>query len=201
MCSDEKQKSCPDFFLPVLGRKCFICCVCANICMHSTMCLPKALFLCAQLVTGKLNPSLQKGVATMHSVVRSKGFVWVSSQWQNALYWSHAGAHFEMQPLGMWWAATARSKWPDAGDQNSDEVHKILEEFDVEGGVHGDRRQELVFIGVGMDQAQIEGLLDACLLTDTELEAVKQKFSSSLPADPVCVKLADSGQRLLVEKA
>jgi hypothetical protein len=103
-----------------------------------------------------------------------------------------------MQPLGMWWAATARSKWPESGDENSEEVVKIMEEFDVDGGPYGDRRQELVFIGVGMEQAKIEELLDACLLTDEELEAAKATFSS-LPSDPVAVKLADSGRRLLLD--
>jgi len=33
----------------------------------------------------------------------------------------------------------------------------------------GDRRQEIVFIGIGMDEATLRRSLDACLLTDAEM--------------------------------
>ena len=34
----------------------------------------------------------KESLSTLHSVVRSKGFVWVANHPENALYWSHAGA-------------------------------------------------------------------------------------------------------------
>jgi len=49
----------------------------------------------------------------------------------------------------MWWAATALNVWPDGGDNTSNDVAKVLDEFDL-GTRWGDRRQELVFIGIGM---------------------------------------------------
>jgi hypothetical protein len=41
----------------------------------------------------------------------------------------------------------------------------ILADFDL-GSDYGDRRQEIVFIGAGMDRAAIETQLDSALLTD-----------------------------------
>ena len=49
----------------------------------------------------------------------------------------------------MWWAATALNVWPDEGDNTSNDVAKVLDEFDLSTR-WGDRRQELVFIGIGM---------------------------------------------------
>ena len=60
-------------------------------------------------------------------------------------------------------------------------------EKDVEGE-YGDRRQELVFIGSGMDEATLTETLDGCLLTDSEMRLGIEKwptaFSSPWPNWP-----------------
>ena len=101
-------------------------------------------------------------------VLRSKGFMWVAPESNVAYYWSHAGKHLEVSELGRWWAAVPREDWPEAHHAS------ILEDFDEEGG-QGDRRQELVFIGAGLDEAAITEALDACLLTDEEQAASSAK--------------------------
>jgi len=42
----------------------------------------------------------------------------------------------------------------------------VLKDFE---GALGDKRQEIVFMGSGMDQKAIRAALDACLLTDKEM--------------------------------
>ena len=59
--------------------------------------------------------------------------------------------------------AVPDADWPDAQPQRA----MILSDF---ASAYGDRRQEIVFIGAGMDQRAIEAALDAALLTDEELE-------------------------------
>ena len=95
------------------------------------------------------------------TVLRSKGFVWVAPEGSVAYYWSHAGRHVELSELGRWWAAVPREDWPEAHHAS------ILDDFDKEGE-DGDRRQEIVFIGAGLDEAAIAAALDACLLADGE---------------------------------
>ena len=42
----------------------------------------------------------------------------------------------------------------------------------------GDRRQELVFIGVGYDEQKIRDSLDECLLTDGEMESYRAQLNN-----------------------
>lgn len=37
------------------------------------------------------------------TVLRSKGFMWMSNSHSTAYYWSHAGQHFEIRDEGDWW--------------------------------------------------------------------------------------------------
>lgn len=94
------------------------------------------------------------------TLVRSKGFIWLANNHMDAFLWSHAGSYFEVKKHGMWWSAIDKEDWP------SEDVADI--EAEVEGKF-GDRRQELVFIGIGIDETAMVAELDACLLTDEEM--------------------------------
>ena len=39
----------------------------------------------------------------IRAVLRSKGFMWMDSQHDQAFYWSHAGQHFEIRDEGDWY--------------------------------------------------------------------------------------------------
>ena len=91
--------------------------------------------------------------------------------------WSQAGRVTEVSPTAFWWDTVPPDEWPDDPESRAG----ILCQFE---GEYGDRRQELVFIGRELDENAIRGALDACLLTDAELNAgpeVWLEFPDPLP--------------------
>lgn len=106
-----------------------------------------------------LNQELDEGL--LSGVLRSKGLMWISSRNEWAYDWSQAGCSIRMNPAGFWWAAAPEEEWPT----DPEEIKEIRSRLK---GEHGDRHQELVFIGTGLDQQRVEQALDHCLLTDLE---------------------------------
>eukprot|EP01043_Picozoa_sp_COSAG02_P067072 COSAG02_NODE_10650_length_1891_cov_18.488839_1_plen_257_part_00 len=106
---------------------------------------------------GKSEPAAQQSEETgatgpLSTVIRSKGFSWLATHHTAAIYWSHAGTHFELKNVGTWWASADMATLP--GGKLPDAV---AEDFE---GEFGDRRQEIVFIGVNMDKDAITDALD-----------------------------------------
>jgi G3E family GTPase len=97
-------------------------------------------------------------------VLRSKGFVWLASRFDLAGIWSHAGGSASCEAAGLWYAALPVGEWPE-DDETRTQIQKDWAE------PWGDRRQELVFIGVGMDEAELRAKLDDALVTSNELAA------------------------------
>ncbi|CAM5208876.1 GTP-binding protein OS=Castellaniella sp OX=1955812 GN=EPN31_08205 PE=3 SV=1 [Castellaniella denitrificans] len=95
-------------------------------------------------------------------VVRSKGFYWLATHPAMAGSWSQAGAVVRHGPAGYWWAAVPPNRWP----QDPETVRLIRAKWDERVG---DARQELVLIGMDMDERALRAGLDACLLTDEEM--------------------------------
>lgn len=44
----------------------------------------------------------EAGPSPIKAVLRSKGFMWMSSSHVTAFFWSHAGQHFEIRDEGDW---------------------------------------------------------------------------------------------------
>ena len=93
-------------------------------------------------------------------IVRAKGHFWLATRpdWVGEL--SQAGSQVKTSPMGKWWVVVPRNRWPD----NPDFEGHIKTLWDVSWG---DRRQELVFIGIGMNKADLTRRLDACLVRQT----------------------------------
>ena len=97
------------------------------------------------------------------SILRSKGFLWLATRNEVIGQWSQAGGLSRLEPSGMWWAAVPPEEWPDDPEERAEVEKDWLPEF-------GDRMQQIVFIGIGMDRDVLTQQLDACLLTDREMD-------------------------------
>lgn len=96
-------------------------------------------------------------------VLRSKGFFWLATRMEWAGSLSQAGAACRTEAAGLWWAAVEKNQWPE-DDEQCREIARLWKK------PWGDRRQELVIIGQDLDEAGMTRRLDACLLTDAEME-------------------------------
>lgn len=95
-------------------------------------------------------------------LLRSKGFFWLASAWREAGSWSQAGGLMRYGHAGRWWRFVPREQWPT----DEDGLGAVMKHWDAEVG---DCRQELVFIGQGIDFERLHAELDACLLDATEM--------------------------------
>ena len=109
------------------------------------------------------------------NVYRSKGFFWLATRMHHVGALSQAGAAMQHSHTGWWWSAVPDAWWP------SDEATRDRIRRDSRPP-YGDRRQEIVLIGAGMDEAALRRRFDECLLTDREM-ALGPKSWRALP-DP-----------------
>lgn len=103
-------------------------------------------------------------------VIRSKGFFWLASRNDVVGLWSQAGNASRAEPAGLWYAAIPRDEWPE-----DEETRQVVEQVWLNG--IGDRRQEIVIIGVKYDRGKIEQMLDRALLTDKEMTSGLQGWA------------------------
>jgi G3E family GTPase len=92
-------------------------------------------------------------------VIRAKGHFWIATRPEWVAEFSLAGALSSIKPLGTWWASVPKDRWPEH-DSIPDYITAHWQE------PWGDRRQEIVFIGSGIDWADIKGQLDAALVSE-----------------------------------
>lgn len=93
-------------------------------------------------------------------IVRAKGIFWLATRFEEAGDLSLAGTILQLRSAGWWWGIIDESQWPDS----------IKEQSKIKGweSPYFDHRQELVFIGIGIDKDKITKDLNECLLTDDE---------------------------------
>ncbi|WP_434050960.1 MAG: GTP-binding protein [Roseibium sp.] len=109
------------------------------------------------------NPEKIHGLlnGALPGVIRAKGHFWIGSRPEWVLEFSLAGALSGVAPIGTWWASVPPNRWPQ--DERAIEYARShwVEPF-------GDRRQEIVFIGAGIDWPALKCQLDECLIAEDE---------------------------------
>ncbi|MED4910414.1 GTP-binding protein [Brevibacillus centrosporus] len=118
-------------------------------------------------------------------VVRAKGFFWLATRNDVAMTLSQAGPSIEVGVAGLWTAAL----------QEAERQILLAEDPEWQAGwdpEHGDRINELVFIGIDLNREQIEDQLQMCLLTDEEFAADWSLLPDPLPTADTVVETMTS---------
>lgn len=111
------------------------------------------------------------GTEQYGKLIRSKGYFWLATRPEFAGQWSQAGGIAHYGFAGLFWKAVPKQHWPTDEDYLASIQEQWVEPF-------GDMRQELVFIGQGLDQQAVTQALDDCLLSDDELLAGREYWET-----------------------
>jgi G3E family GTPase len=95
-------------------------------------------------------------------LLRAKGYVWLASRPQWVVNYSRAGNIASHEPIGHWWAAAPRDRWPPAGTGQRKAIDDRWKE------PYGDRLNEVVFIGQNIDRSGLEKAWKTAHLNFTE---------------------------------
>ena len=99
---------------------------------------------------------------TFGELMRSKGFLWLANSHDLVCKMSQAGNMIQVTPEGLW-TVLSSDAWTGSEEEKSSKQNGWK-------GSWGDRRQEIVLIGAGVDSLNVQEVLDDCLLNDQELE-------------------------------
>lgn len=105
-------------------------------------------------------------------LIRAKGYVWLASRPNWVVSYSRAGNVATQEPVGQWWAAVPRSRWPEAGSPERQGIDRNWKE------PFGDRINEVVFIGQNMDRTAIELAWKTAHLNFTETRKGMKSWAS-----------------------
>lgn len=110
-------------------------------------------------------------------VIRAKGHFWIATRPEWVAEFSLAGALSSVAPLGQWWASVPEARRPD-----HDSARAYMQAHWQEPW--GDRRQEIVFIGSGIDWPALRTRLDAALLPEAAARGPEALATLAGMADP-----------------
>lgn len=97
--------------------------------------------------------------------IRSKGLFWIASRPAQAINWSQAGGSMKAERAGVWWASmpfSERIKFQNFVDNQDIIEERWTTEF-------GDRLNELVLIGMQLNENEVRTAIEKCICTDEEI--------------------------------
>jgi len=121
-----------------------------------------------------------KRIKMMGELLRTKGFVWIASSNDIMGGWQQAGNILRLEGEGTWMCEN-RDMWE--GTPSEELVRKDMIQENGEEFPYADRRQELVFIGMGLNHGAIQNALDQCLLSDEEMNMGPEKWEESMASE------------------
>lgn len=104
--------------------------------------------------SGRLRALFTSGLP---GVLRGKGFFWTTETPEEMGFVSLAGGVVRWETLSVWWAARIAAGRATLEDRPPSVVANWVEP-------HGDRRQEIVLLGVGLDKVALAAALEHCLV-------------------------------------
>jgi G3E family GTPase len=112
-------------------------------------------------------------------IIRSKGLFWLASRKDEALNWSQAGGSLRAESAGVWWASKSfeeRIRYQAYVDNIKTIESRWHKRF-------GDRQNELVIIGQGLDEEVIRLELEVCLCRESEITHMENggRFKDPFP--------------------
>ncbi|MFD7834633.1 GTP-binding protein [Streptomyces sp. NPDC059761] len=110
--------------------------------------------------------------AVMIGAARSRGHLWLCSRPDAVVSWRSAGAHLELFEADRWLEAGDRSVWEAASPQRRTLASWFWHDY------YGERRNEIVFTGIDLNEQRIRSALDEALLTDTELSSGRECWTA-----------------------
>eukprot|EP01130_Rhizamoeba_saxonica_P018158 TRINITY_DN9006_c0_g1_i1.p1 TRINITY_DN9006_c0_g1~~TRINITY_DN9006_c0_g1_i1.p1 ORF type:complete len:461 (-),score=164.51 TRINITY_DN9006_c0_g1_i1:60-1442(-) len=120
--------------------------------------------------TERLSKWLSADPECLKASVRSKGFFWLATRSEIMGDWHSAGEIYRFEGQQLWYSELDEEDLPD----DEDFLNYLKEDW-IEGV--GDKRQEIVFIGIDLDKDQITKELNSCLLTPEEFAAGREEWT------------------------
>jgi G3E family GTPase len=114
-------------------------------------------------------------------IIRSKGLLWIASRPDQAINWSQAGGSMKAEGAGVWWASMPLGERMSFA--NFVENQDIIEERWTRD--FGDRLNELVFIGISINEKEIRKELESCLCSADEIMDLQDGFFSNKDPFPI----------------